>query len=101
MTESYIQTGPGGTTFVGPDATELFRAATLMSALGLLKAGIVPTRGLSSKRALAMASGYTGKKYKRGQHDLARADLKVWIETMKSALPIVEQLPNPFMGETK
>jgi hypothetical protein len=34
-----------------------------------------------------MCERYTGKKYKRGQHDEARADLKVWIETMKSAIP--------------
>jgi hypothetical protein len=87
--ESYIKTGPGGVTFVGPDATHLFRAATLISALGLLKAGITPTRGLTSKRAFAIAKEYTGKDYKRGQHEQARADLKVWVEAMKAALPVV------------
>jgi hypothetical protein len=89
MTESYIQTGPGGTTFSGPDATNLFRAATLISALGLLKAGITPTRGLTSKRAFLLAKEYTGKDYKRGQHDQAISDVKVWVETMKAALPVI------------
>lgn len=33
------------TSFVGPDAVELFRVATLASAMGLYKAGIKPGRG--------------------------------------------------------
>jgi hypothetical protein len=73
--------------FAGPDAVELVRAAALSSAIGLLKAGITPTRGFTGTKALAMCERYTGKKYKRGQYDAARADLKVWIETMKSAIP--------------
>jgi hypothetical protein len=92
MTESYIKANRhGATTFVGPDATELFRVATLSSALGLLSKGITPTRGLTSKKAFAMASTYTGKKYKRGGHEEARRDLKVWIETMKSAIPVIRE----------
>lgn len=88
MTESKITTfGNGGVSFVGPDATELFRVATLKSALGLLKVGITPTRGLTATKAFAMAKVYTGKTYKRGQYDEARKDLTVWIETMKSAIP--------------
>jgi hypothetical protein len=70
----------GGTVFVGPNAISVFRAVVLRSALRLLKDGIVPRRGLSSKRALAMASQYTGKAYKRGQNALAMVDLQAWIE---------------------
>jgi hypothetical protein len=90
MSESYIKTGVGGTMFAGPDATALFRAATLRSALGLLKAGISPTRGVTMTKALKMASEITGKKYKRTEADKAREDLKVWCDTMKAALPVIE-----------
>lgn len=85
--DSEIVYSQGATMFSGPDATELFRAATLASALGLLKVGITPTRGLTSKKALALATRYTGQVYKRSEHERARSDLKVWIETMKSAIP--------------
>jgi hypothetical protein len=90
MSESYISTGKGGTSFVGPDATHLFRAVMVKSSLGLLKAGIKPTRGVTMKIALKIAGEYTGQKYKstKDECDRARADLTVWIETMKSALPI-------------
>jgi hypothetical protein len=91
MDENYIKTGPGGTTFSGPDGTNLFRAATLVSALRLLKVGITPTRGLTSKKAFAIAKEYTGKTYKRGQHDQAIADVGVWVATMKAALPIIKE----------
>ena len=87
MTDSFIQYGPGGTSLVGPDATDLFRAAALRSALGLLAVGITPTRGLTRTKALVMVTRYTGKTYKRSQLEEARSDLKVWIETMHSALP--------------
>jgi hypothetical protein len=86
--ESYISHGRGGTTFAGPDAVNYFRAATLRSGLGLLKVGIRPTRGLTVTRALKLVTEYTGKKYKRTEIDIARADLTVWIDAMRCALPI-------------
>ena len=89
MNDSHIQTGPGGTMFVGPDATELFRATMLRSALGMLKVGITPTRGMTITKALTMATRYTGKKYKRTQIEAARDDVKVWCDTMSAALPRV------------
>lgn len=88
MIESVITTGRGGTMFAGPDAVELFRAATLQSAIKLLKVGIMPTRGMTSAKAFKLVTPYTGQTYKRGEHDRAMADLKVWIETMKSAIPV-------------
>jgi hypothetical protein len=91
MSDSEIVVSAGGTMFAGPDATRLFAAATLRSALGLLAKGITPTRGLTITRALAMCQPYTGKQYKRTQIEQARADLLVWIETMKSALPVVHK----------
>jgi hypothetical protein len=88
VSESKIITGAGGTVFAGPDATNLFRAATLKAALGLLAKGITPTRGLTITRALAMVKEYSGKTYKRSQIEEARRDLTTWIEAMKSALPV-------------
>jgi hypothetical protein len=90
MVESKITVSAGGTSFVGPDATNLFRAATLRSALGLLKRGIQPTRGYTRTRALAACTEYTGQRYwvSDAELDRAMADLTVWIETMKSALPV-------------
>lgn len=89
--QSEIITGSGGTMFAGPDAVELFRAATLKAALRLLKVGIKPTRGLTLTKALAMVTPYTGQTYKRGEVAKAIADLTVWIETMKSAIPVVQK----------
>jgi hypothetical protein len=83
--------GNGGMVFEGRDATELFRVATLRSALGLLKVGICPRRGLTVTKALAMATPYTGQKYKRTEIDRARDDLHAWCSTMGSALPIVNK----------
>lgn len=86
---SQITVSKGGMCFEGKDATELFRVATLRSALGLLKVGITPTRGLTITKALAMATPYTGKKYKRTEIETARADLHTWCELMKSSIPVV------------
>lgn len=89
MNESRITIGNGGTMFVGPDATNLFRAMTLASSLGLYaKCGIIPTRGVTISKMLAMASQYTGKKYKRGDAAKAQSDVKIWCDAMKAALPI-------------
>jgi hypothetical protein len=46
------------------------------------------TRGLTVKKMFASATRYTGVVYKRGEHDRAIADLTLWVETMKSALPV-------------
>lgn len=87
MTVSSITHGPGGTMFAGPDAVAVFQVAALSSGIGLLAKGICPRRGWTMTKALAKASEFTGQKYKRTEHERARADLKVWIETMKSAIP--------------
>jgi hypothetical protein len=87
--ESMITVGAGGTGFIGTDATNFFRAATLHSALGLLKAGITPTRGFTLTKGLKMVTQYTQKPYKRTEVDKARADLKLWIDAMRAALPVV------------
>jgi len=74
--------------FSGHDAVHCYRAAVLRGALYLLQNGIKPGRGWTLTRALAMASQYTGKAYKRTQATQAREDLSIWIQTMKAALPM-------------
>jgi type II secretory pathway component PulF len=90
MTDSYISHSNGGTMFAGPDATELVRATMLRHAIKIAQSGMMLTRGMTLTKSMKMAERYTGRKYKRGQADQARADLTVWIETMRSALPIRE-----------
>ena len=89
--QSEIIVGRGGTCFAGPDAVQLFRAATLRSALGLLKVGIIPTRGLTKTKALAMVTQYTGQTYKRGEFDRAMKDLQGKFLALK-----VEEHYEPF-----
>lgn len=79
----------GAIGFHGRDATELYRVMVLRQGLKLLKVGIAPTRGFTYKKGLAIASVYTGRTYKRSEVDQAVKDLTVWIETMKSAIPVI------------
>lgn len=79
----------GGTSFVGPDAVNLYRAITLKVALKMYaKSGMLMTRTVRPTNMLLLATEYTGKSYKRGEHAKAAEELTVWIETMKTALPI-------------
>ena len=77
----------GGITFAGPDAVRVYQAAALSTGIGLLAAGIKPRRDWTMTRALAACKQYTGQTYRRTEHERARRDLRVWIETMKSAIP--------------
>jgi hypothetical protein len=89
MTDSYISTSAGGTSFVGKDAVHFYRALTLRNAISLhQKCGMIPTRGMGIVKMFTLAGEYTGQKYKRGEHARALDDLTVWIETMRSALPV-------------
>lgn len=82
----------GATTFVGHDAIALYRAAALASALGLYAScGMIPTRGVTISKMLAMASDITGKKYKRGDALKAKADVTTWVRELKAALPVVDE----------
>lgn len=92
--DSFISHSPSGTTFCGPDAIRLQQAITLRSAIKMYIASggqIIPTRGMGITKMLALTSTITGKKYKRSQIAEAQQDLHIWIETMKSALPIFQQ----------
>lgn len=88
MTDSYISTNAGGTSFVGPDAVRLFRAMQVRGALKMWKAGLKVRRGIRLKDLLGVVSEHTGKTYKKSDLDTAIADLVQWIEAMKAALPV-------------
>lgn len=92
MNDSYINTKNGQcTTFVGSDAVNYVRAEFLSSSLKLWAATkIIPTRGVTITKMLAMATGYTGKTYKRSEAIQAATDVKKWADKMKAALPKIE-----------
>jgi hypothetical protein len=91
--ESYTSTGSDGTTFAGPDAVSLFRAAALISGLRLYaKTGTKPNDwAWSPKMMLDAATGITGKPYKRGQYEKAAADIQLWIDAMAATLPKINE----------
>jgi hypothetical protein len=79
----------GSICFSGRDAVEFYRAIALRSAIDLYaRSKIKMTRQLTPSTMLQLAGQFTGKSYKRGQYAQASADLAVWIETMRAALPV-------------
>lgn len=90
--QTAITHGTGGVTLTG-DAIELFRIAQLKGFIALYaKTGIIPTRGVTIRRMLDMATANTGKRYKNSQTGYAEAagDLQRWIDTMRAAIPHVK-----------
>ncbi len=74
--------------FSGPDGVNCIRAAYLAQALGLYAAcRMLPTRGVTAGALLKMATGYTGKTYKRGEYERASKEVFAWVREMKDALP--------------
>jgi len=91
MSDSYITVGDGVTGFIGSDATRLLHARTVKHALRACKLGFRLTRTATPTRSFYLASQITGKAYKRGQYDVAIADLNEWIWAMEAALPVVKR----------
>lgn len=93
MNDDHIKVTKGiATSYVGHDATQLFRVKMLRSSVKLhMKTGMIPTRGVTITKMFKMAQEYTGQKYKRGEHERCIAALDVWISTMQSALPIIHE----------
>jgi len=81
------------TAFIGRDATQLYKANVLYSGLGLLLKGIKPNRNWTVTNTLAAVTPFTGQHYKRSKAEIhrARADLSVWIQNMRLALPVEMQ----------
>lgn len=93
MTDSAITLHKdGGVTFTGPDAIELYRAHHIKTGIaGWIKFKMIPTRGATLTKMLAMATTYTGKKYTTKRAAEAVADLDAWLSTMCAALPIEDE----------
>jgi hypothetical protein len=63
--------------FNGPAAVDVYRILTLASSIKMYAAcGLIPTRGVTITRMLAMAGEYTRKVYKRKDMLQAADDLK-------------------------
>ena len=91
MPTSYVTTSPLGqiTSFVGPNATQLFRARVLKNALQLhAKCGIIPSRGITITKMLTLATTYTKKPYRRGQSTQAIEDLNAYCAALEASLPV-------------
>ena len=87
----YSKSRGEATSYVGRDATELFRVNMLKSSIKLwMKTGMMPTRGIGIQKMLKMAEVYTGRKYKKSEAAFAIEDLHNWVTIMVSALPIEE-----------
>lgn len=92
--ESYIEKSAGGLSFVGPEATTLFAAIALKSALiGYAKFKMQPNRHYTPTYMLKAAASLTGRQYKRGQHMQAAQDVAAWIETARAAILTKESAP--------
>lgn len=91
MNQSQIEIGShGGVAFVGPDAVDLYRVRLLNSAIRLhWRTGMIPTRGVTITKMFEMATRYTGKRYKRGDHVAAMADLQRHIAALEASMPVV------------
>lgn len=86
-----IETSPSGTLFAGPKAVDLYRVTLVKQAIEMhLKFGgrMQITRGFTITKALKMASEYTGKKYKRTEHQRAIDDLKALMGERAKAIHI-------------
>lgn len=87
----YSRSRGEATSYIGRDATQLFRVNMLKSSIKLwMKTGMMPTRGIGIQKMLKMAEMYTGRKYKKSEAAYAVEDLHNWVTVMVSALPIEE-----------
>jgi hypothetical protein len=92
MTDNQITITKHSTTFSGPDATRLFQAIALRSAMKLTaKTGILPRRGFTKTVMLQQVAKLTWKDYRLRDFDQAIADLSAWIDKAKASMPIVRE----------
>lgn len=92
--DSHIEYRPDGSAaaFIGPDAVAVFAASALVAAMRLYaKTGIKANRAYTPRAMLKRAGEICGKTYTRNQMLLAADDVAKWVQTMKAALPAVEQ----------
>jgi len=90
MNDSHLKASPDGRvqSYIGEDSTRLFQAKVVKQGLRACKLGMRLSRNATPTTLFALTKQFTGKSYKRGQYDIAIADLDIWINTMTLALPI-------------
>jgi hypothetical protein len=95
--DSEIIVSQHSTTYIGPDAVALVRAAHLFAALRLYaKTGMQVTRNARPAQLLEWATQLTGKQYKgKDKYFTAADDVHKWVETMKAALPVLMEGDRP------
>jgi len=97
MEDSYVKTNNKSFVAVGPDATAMYAAATLASALKLYdKCGLLPSSRVSLRAMLDRATQITRKTYTKKQAKLAADDVALWAHTMSAALPHLDMKGNPL-----
>ena len=90
MNDSYVEVSKSCVVYAGPDAAKLFQAKALIASLKLYsKTKLIPTRGVTITRMLAMATAITQKPYKRGDAAKAADDVQRWADTLLASLPVV------------
>lgn len=93
MQDSYVKITPSATVYVG-DAVHLMRAKTIQVGIEMYirtNGRMLMTRTATIGNLLKAATSITHKAYKvrtKTDHAQAVEDLRVWIETLKAALPV-------------
>lgn len=68
-------------TVITGDNVFIYRALATRKAIQLYqRAGIIPTRGMTITKLLAIATSITGNKYKRGEYARAADELGDWCD---------------------
>lgn len=82
----------GGMSVTGEFGMQLYKAITLKQALLFYsKTKMQVSRNVTPTVMFNIAKEFTGKTYKRGQYELAAADVQVWIDTAKAAIPVEDE----------
>lgn len=91
--EIVVNKDGGAVCYSGPDAVDIFRLKTLRNGIDMHKKfGMIPTRGVTITKMLAMVTAFSGKTYKgKTKHDAAMADLDARINGLMASMPIVER----------
>lgn len=77
--------------FKGPAEVDMFRAIAIKVALSsYVQFKMRMNKQLTPTAMLTIASEYTGKTYKRGQHEQALKDMVEWIAAAKAARDAVK-----------
>lgn len=90
MTGSSFEYHEDGSLAVASGAVEVFRLATLASALKLYSTTrILPNRSVNATDLLTLANRATGHHYRRGQYAMAAEGVLEVMRRLKATVPVV------------